>query len=213
VEEGLALYDPSHRQFYAEFLPKDMLVTLLHFSTIPLASLGYLDQARSRAEAALIEARRLSHAHTLGDTLAWAWFMGWSIGSEPASLLQWADEILVLGADHELAVYRAFGTLTRGWCLAALGRWEEGLPLLTAGLADVHGTGFTTHRTTFLTLLADACRMAGQSQAALGRLVEARRFAEQRGIDGPWPRRYGCAGTCCWRQTIPRRPRPAIARR
>jgi predicted ATPase len=180
VEEALALYDPAHRQLYAELLPKDMLVTLLHFSTIPLASLGYLDQARSRAETALIEARRLTHAHTLIDTVAYAWFTGWSMGFEPASLLQWADEVM-LAADHELAVYRAFGTLTRGWGLAAMGRWGEGVPLLTAGLAHLYDTGFTAHTTAFLTLLADGCRMAGQLQAALAHLAEARRFAEQTG--------------------------------
>jgi hypothetical protein len=30
--------------------------------------------------------------------------------------------------------------------------------------------------------------------------------------DGFRPRRFGCVGICCWRQAIPRRPKPATAR-
>jgi len=57
VERGLALYDPTHRLFYADLLANDMLVQLLVHSTMPLACLGHIDQASFRAEAALAEAR------------------------------------------------------------------------------------------------------------------------------------------------------------
>jgi hypothetical protein len=47
-KKAFALYDPAHRPSYAELLPVDMLVQLLVHASLPLACLGYLDQARSR---------------------------------------------------------------------------------------------------------------------------------------------------------------------
>jgi class 3 adenylate cyclase/tetratricopeptide (TPR) repeat protein len=177
AENGLALYDPADRPFYAELLPKDMLGALLTLSTIPSACLGHLDQARSRAEAALAEARRLVDPHSLADALAWAFWVGWGVGADAKALLQLADEMLALAVENQLALYRAFAVPCRGWSLAALGRADEGIPLLTTGLAAVRDLGFLAHTTAFLTMLADACRMAGQ--AALGHLGEALRIAEE----------------------------------
>jgi predicted ATPase len=162
-------------------MSNDRLVLLLDHSTIPLACLGHLDQSWSRADAALAEARRLAQPHTLVDALAWAWITGWCIGSKPESLLQYAEEMLALSAEHEFELYRSAGALARGWCLAALGHADGGIPLLTTGLAGMRDAGFTLHTPFWLTLLADAFRMAGQWHAALGHLAEARRFAEETG--------------------------------
>jgi predicted ATPase len=95
--------------------------------------------------------------------------------------VQYADEVLALAVEHQLATYQPFATFFRGWCLATRGRADEGFPLLTTGLRGVHGEGFMAHTTALLTVLADACRMAGRSQAALEHLAEAHRFAERTG--------------------------------
>ncbi len=121
VEQGLAGYDPAHRVFYGELLPNDMLVQLLVHSPLPLVCLGHIDQALSRRDAALAEARRLSHPLTLALTLRYAWVADWCIRSETSSLLQSADELLALAAEHGLGLHlRALGPVQRGWCLAAL---------------------------------------------------------------------------------------------
>jgi predicted ATPase len=57
-----------------------------------------------------------------------------------------------------------------------LGRADDGIPLVGAGLRDL---GFFSFKPWTLTLLADACRMAGQSQGALTHLAEARHLAEE----------------------------------
>jgi predicted ATPase len=67
----------------------------------------------------------------------------------------------------------------RGWCLAAFGRADEGIPLITAGMAGWDELGFIIWRPCVLTLLGDACRMAGRWQAALGHFAQARRLAEE----------------------------------
>jgi predicted ATPase len=99
---------------------------------------------------------------------------------QPDSLLQYADELLALASQHGLGHFRMVALIERGWCLAALGRADEGIPLATAGAAGWQDLGYLVWRPWALTLLGDACRLAGQWQAALEHFVEARRLAEER---------------------------------
>jgi tetratricopeptide (TPR) repeat protein len=179
LEKGLALYDPAHPPSYSELMSTDARVRLRMISSCLLTCLGYLDQASLQREAVLDEARRLSHPHTLTVALHSAWVTGSCVGLEPKSLLQYADEALALATEYGLGLYGALGHVERGWCLAALGRAGEGIPLLTAGLADLGRLGFMAFGTSHLALLGDACRTAGQAQAALQHLAEARRLADQ----------------------------------
>ena len=136
-----------------------------------------------RRDAALAEARRLSHPLTLALALMYALGTGRHLRSDPKSLLQYVDEAAV-AVEHGFGLFRAVVLIYRGWCLAALGRVDEGIALLTTGLAGVHESGFMIFRPWYLTLLADACRMAGQAQAALGHLAEAQRLAGE--TEGRW---------------------------
>jgi predicted ATPase len=143
-----------------------------------LACLGHLDQVLLQREMALDEARRLSHPATLAVAVGGAWTTGSFVRLEPGSLLRYADEAMELATEHGLEFYRALALIERGWCLAALGRADEGIPILTAGLAVMAELGFMVYRPRYLTLLGDACRMAGQWHDALDHLTEARRLAE-----------------------------------
>jgi tetratricopeptide (TPR) repeat protein len=179
-EAGLAQFDPAYRRFYTELLSYDQLVLLLLHSSQALVSLGDLDRALSRCEAAAAEARRLSDPHSLAIALAYAWQIRRCVGAEPTSLLHCADELLALAVEHELGFYRNVGFMYRGWSLAALGRPDDGVPLLTRGLAGIDAVQ-SLKRPERLTLLADGWRMAGQLQAALAQLAEARRLAAETG--------------------------------
>jgi predicted ATPase len=179
LEKGLALYDPADRPSYSELLPHDALVWLRAVSSWVLACLGHLDQALFQRDAALDEARRLSHPPTLAVALASTWLTGWLVRLEPGSLLQHADETLALTTEHGLRQFQTMALALRGWCLAALRREDEGIRLLTAGLAGRHELGLIVHRPILLALLGDSCRMAGQCQAALENFAEARALAEE----------------------------------
>jgi predicted ATPase len=96
-------------------------------------------------------------------------------------MFQYANETLELAAENGLGAYRTLALILRGWSLAALGRTDEGIPLLSAGLAGYHELGVVVLRPWVRTLLGDACRMAGEWQAALGHLAEAQRRAEETG--------------------------------
>jgi class 3 adenylate cyclase/predicted ATPase len=183
-EKALALYDSVHRPLYAELLSFDARVAVRTNWSWPLACLGLLDQALSQIDGALDEARGLSHPPTLAFAVSGAWFALSFVRLEPQSLLQNADETLALATEHGFGFYRPVALTRRGWCLAALGRTNEGIPLLTAGIADLEKVGFILWRPWLLALLGDACRMAGQWQAALEHLAEALRVAEETG--GRW---------------------------
>jgi predicted ATPase len=180
-EKAVLLCDPTHRPSYSELVPHDARVLLRLHSSWSLACLGHLDQASFQREMALDEARRLSHPATLAVALGGAWTSRSFVRLDPGSLLHDADELLALATDHALGFYRALALIERGWCLAALGRAHEGIPILTAGSAVIVELGFMVWRPRYLTLLADACRMAGQWQVALDHLTAARRLAEETG--------------------------------
>jgi predicted ATPase len=181
IEKGLAYYDPAQRPFYTELLPNDMLVQLLVHATKPLACLGYIEQAKSRVDELLTEARRLSNPLNLAVSLAWALMTGYCIRSELESLSQYADELMAVSTEHDIGFFRAFASLYRGWCLAALGCADEGIALLTTGSAGLHDLGFLAMAPVRLNLLADACRMGGQWQTAQDHLARAERLASETG--------------------------------
>jgi class 3 adenylate cyclase/predicted ATPase len=170
LEQGLALYDPAQRDLYAEMTSVNTLVALLGYLSPTLAICGYLDQARSRCDEALAEAREGSHVPTLAHILWFGWDAGWCARSEPLALLHNADELIALSTERRLAFWHKQAMVGRGWCLAALGRAEEGISVLIDGLS--------AHRATrteplALTMLAEAYRIAGQPEVALTHLAAA----------------------------------------
>jgi tetratricopeptide (TPR) repeat protein len=179
LERALAAYDPTDRASYSEVVPNDILVQLRSHYAYVLACLGYFDQALLQRDAAVDEARRLRHPLTLALALGSAVWVGLLMALDAGSLRQDADELLALAIEHGLEFHRSNALAVRGWCLAALGRTDEGIPLLTVGLTGWLKIGYMNIRPLGLTLLGDACRMAGQWQAALGHLSEALRLAEE----------------------------------
>jgi tetratricopeptide (TPR) repeat protein len=178
VERGLSLYQPAHRVAHTEPTAVDVLVDLLGNLTWILACLGYLDQARSRCDALLTEARGLAHPHTLGFALWWGWVAHWLARSDPAGLLKWADELLVLSIERGFAFLHAVALVHRGWSLAALGRANDGIPLLSEGLEGFRAAECINPAPPGLTMLADADQSAGQLPAGIAHLEEAESVAE-----------------------------------
>jgi tetratricopeptide (TPR) repeat protein len=123
------------------------------------------------------EARRLAHPHTLAFALWWGWVAHWFVRSDPAGLLEWANELLALSIERGFAFLHAVALVHRGWSLAALGGANDGIPLLSEGLAGFRAAECTNPAPPGLTMLADAHRSAGQLPAGLANLAEAERIA------------------------------------
>jgi len=101
---------------------------MLAYLAVCLTYLGYIDQARSRMNEALSEARRLGHAYTLAFVLLQAAWME-SIAYCP-ELEQHTKEVLALSTEHGFGSHFVWGTRYHGHSLTMRGQPEEGLALL-----------------------------------------------------------------------------------
>ncbi|HEX2186747.1 MAG TPA: adenylate cyclase, partial [Chloroflexota bacterium] len=95
-----------------------------------------------------------------------------------------AEAAVALATEQGFPLYRAAGTVVRGWALADGGRAEEGIAEIRRGLAAYGATGAEMWSPYFLGLLADAHRRAGRAAAGLSLVADALDRAERTG--GSW---------------------------
>jgi predicted ATPase len=144
-----------------------------------LAHLGLVDQARSRLNEALSEARRLRYAQTLAEVLTNASIVE-SIAGSPR-MQRHVEELLALSTEHGLPFYLAWATVLRGASLTALGQGLEGLSLITRGIAAVRATGAIAGIPGALMALARAHARLGRPVDGLNCLDEAGQIIETTG--------------------------------
>ena len=170
LEYGLA--DPALRS--GEL--RDLYVMMLASLSSTLASLGYIDQARSRLNEALLEARQLKRPQTLAEVLVTASLVNLNIGSP--EMQRHAEELLALSTERGLPFYLAWATVLRGVSLTALGQGNEGLSQITWGIAEMRATGAVASIPGALMLLAFAYARIGQPVDGLNCLAEAAQIIE-----------------------------------
>jgi predicted ATPase len=149
---------------------------MLAYLAWTLAILGYIDQARSRLNEALTEARRLGHAHTLADVLLSASTVESIIGSP--QMQRYAEELQALSIERGLPLNLGWATAYRGASLTALGQGQEGLSLITRGMAGIRATGAVTGTPNLLMMLAGAHARLGNTVDGLNCLAETARIIE-----------------------------------
>jgi predicted ATPase len=143
-----------------------------------LLCLGYVDQARLRRNEALVEARRLS-PYALAFGLVHAWFGDWAFGVKSAETrLRSAEEALAIADEQGFSDLLAWGTMMRGWCLGAMGRPAEAIPLMLQGLDNSRATSAGLCIPFYLMTLAEVYGMAAQADEGLKRLAEAANIVE-----------------------------------
>jgi class 3 adenylate cyclase/tetratricopeptide (TPR) repeat protein len=166
LERCLALADPARRTL--EGLAFDPYAVTLTWLGLTLAYLGYLDQARSRMNDAVSEARRLGHAHTLAHALIFSSWLDWFAGAPMERL----HEALDLTRAHDFPHYLGWALAYRGKSLVADGRAQDGLAVLTRASEILRATGNGVSMPMLFSPLAEAC-------AALGRHDEEQRWIDE----------------------------------
>jgi predicted ATPase len=172
AEQVLQLYDTAHSSQYAMISPQDPQSALI-FLSCALSCLGHLDQARLRRDEALVKARQRAHPNTLALVLAFAWSHDDGVQTEPTLLLERAEELHALCAEHGFPYFGAVASVCLGSSLSMLGSTGEGLARLTEGLAAYRATGALVSVPNFLRLLADCYRRGGRPKEGLRYLDEA----------------------------------------
>ena len=172
LEQCIGFGNPPHRTI-AGLAFEPYITTLVYFAPT-LALLGYIDQARSRINEALSEARRLKRASTLAIVLIFACWIDWLTCSPMAHV----EEGLAHPIKHGFRSSLGMGLAYRGRSLIAIGQPREGLKLFTQGLAEMHAIGAVAHTPRLFTWIGEAHAMLGQPADALNCLAEAARIVE-----------------------------------
>jgi class 3 adenylate cyclase/tetratricopeptide (TPR) repeat protein len=171
LEQCHGLADPAYRGGEVAFLHAMLLASL----AFTLGYLGYIDQARSRLNDALLEARQLRH-QTLAEVLLIASTVDLITGSP--ELQRHAEELLAVSTQYGFPVFLGWATVLRGMSLIALGQGQEGLSLMTRGMAGIRATGAVSGTPGLLMMLAWAYARLGQPVDGLNCLAEAAQIIE-----------------------------------
>jgi predicted ATPase len=181
LEEALGLYDPtSHRYLVDQAGTSHPHVTSQSHLGIVLSCLGFLDQALARSSAAIAEARRVNHPRSLAVSLTYGSRL-LSIIGEIAALDERADQLVAVTTEQGFPVWRAAGTIYRGWVRVRNGDVAEGITILHSGSAAYRATGMGVFMPHFIALLAGACEIAERFDEAATQLGEALQIIEGTG--------------------------------
>jgi predicted ATPase len=180
LEDVLALYDPiSHRSLVHQTGSHPHVSSQAHLGIV-LFCLGYPDQGLARSNAAVAEARRLDHPRSLAVSLTYGSRLLSLLGDD-AVLGERADQALAVATEQGFPVWRAAGTIYRGWVTVKNGEVAEGISLLRSGSTAFRATGTEMFMPHYIALLARACEIAGQVEEAVTLLDEASQIVERTG--------------------------------
>ena len=180
LEPIVANYPLHLHVFPGPLFVMDPIVTTLTTLSRVLAYLGYLDQAVDKAAAAVELAQRLAHAPSVVFAkFRLGWLRYWR--GEYQECCTHLDFAIALGREHGISP--AWARLIRGAAWSRMGRAEEGIVEIRAGIAAHDAAGSMLERPYCLTLLAEALSAKGATQEALdlcNRALEIGRATEGR---------------------------------
>jgi predicted ATPase len=140
--------------------------------------LGYPDQALRRGDEAIALAHQISHSYSVIFALTFNAMLHQHCRDAQRTRQQ-ADAAIALATDQELAFWRLWGTVLRGWAMAEQGQAEEGIAQLRQAIAGWRAVGSRAFVPYFLALLAEAYTRNGQAEDALATLGEALAITER----------------------------------
>jgi predicted ATPase len=179
-QQGIAVYDPRQRRSHVFLFGNDSGIGCRIFEALALWHLGYPDQALKRAEEMLSLAQDLSHPFTLVFGLYFAALLHLFRG-EVETVQERVEAALRIATERGFPLFRAWGTVLRGWALAERREIEEGIAVMQQGLAASRDVGVELVLPESLSFLAEAYGNAGQAEEGLRVVAEALTRVERTG--------------------------------
>jgi predicted ATPase len=181
AEQGLALYDHhEHRGHALRYGGHDAGVCCRYRRALALWLLGCADQAVAMAREAVCLAGQLAQPFSLVMALRHFSHIHQFRGEAWLAQEQ-AEATVALSIEQGFPLYRATGTIMRGWAVAAQGDLEAGAAAVEEGLAALRARGADLYRSYYLALLADVCGRAGRAEVGQRAIAEALAFADESG--------------------------------
>jgi predicted ATPase len=171
-EQGSALYDPQQHGSLAFIYGQDPGVFCRANAAFTRWLLGYPDQASAGSREALTLAQRLSHPFSLAYALQMAAILH-QVRREGQAVQERAEAQIALAREQGFPDWLAWGTIWRGWALAAQGQGAEGIAQIRQGQTSWQALGAEIMQPYCLALLAEAYGKGGQVEEGLSVLAEA----------------------------------------
>ncbi len=127
-----ALYDPAEHRRLATRFSHDTRVSIFSFRSLALWILGYPEAALADAARALKDASEIGHATTLMFALCITGLTRIFCGDYTAALVQ-SDQVAALADEKGAALWKAWGTLNKGWVSALIGKPSDAVHAITSG--------------------------------------------------------------------------------
>ncbi|MBM4258076.1 MAG: zinc-ribbon domain-containing protein [Deltaproteobacteria bacterium] len=145
--------------------------------------LGYPDRALQRSQEACLLARELELAISEAAANHFAAAVR-RLCRDPHAVLEHEEKVIAIATEREAPQWLASGTFLRGWALADLGQYEEGIAIMQQGLAGWRAMGSDQLGQPSI-MLADMYRRAGKASEGL-RLVNMAMSELQRSGERWW---------------------------
>ncbi len=182
LDKALLLYDPSQHRDDAFLYTQDPGVSMRCFGAWTLWFLGKPDRALQRIEEALNLAREISEPHTLCRAFLFTAILH-QLRRDNQLAQECADAAIAVAGEHNLTMFQANATVTRGWATMMINQGRDETPIenMRQGLAARQATGTELMRPHMLALLAEAFSKARQTDKGLHVLEEALAVADRTG--------------------------------
>lgn len=180
VRKGLALYDRrEHGRHAMIYGGHDPATCAYGHDAVALWVMGHFDQSLTSLRRGIAFANDLGHAPSVAHALWLAGFVYMLRRDVPATL-EAAERLVMLGSEHDFAVYREAGHVLHGWARTQLDAPEEGLAEMREA-TDAYRSLAGVMTGPFLVALADCERLAGHFDKAEAALEQARAVITHRG--------------------------------
>jgi predicted ATPase len=139
--------------------------------------LGFPDQSLARINETLELSKRINHPMTVAYALCFAALIRNHRG-EHAEARTFAERALEITVPNKFALWTAWSRMQRGWALAGMSDYEQGISLMKEGLEEWENTGARVGFTFFPVTLAEMYLHTRQSAEAAGLLDKAATMVE-----------------------------------
>jgi predicted ATPase len=210
LERGSASYDPAQHLEHLALYGQDGGPVCLCRLAFVLWSLGYPEQALSRAHEALEIAQGLSHPFSLAYVLTWVAIL-YVHCQTVQEAQQWVHTATTFSTEQGFPFWSTQGMVLQGWGLAEQGRVEEGIAQMQQGLSEIQAVGTIVLQAYYLGLLASTHGKVGQPEVGLALLEDA--LAKVNANDERWPEAelYRLRGELLLQKSFPKQAQEAEA--
>jgi DNA-binding SARP family transcriptional activator len=173
MEAGLTLYDRRwHEPLSTFYGAHDAGACALTELPLALWTMGFLDQARRRLDAAVAHAQQLTIPANIADGCGYA-ALSFHLLRDPVQAQRFAEPALRIFSEKGMFNAQYMAATTLGWSLAMQGQHAEGVALARQGINVCRQAQHRLHVSQLTCMLAEACMVAGHVVEAVDVLDDA----------------------------------------